>query len=293
MEVNRQYKDRLFRLLFGTEEYKANILSLYNALRNTSYDDVNDIEITTIDDAVYIGMKNDVSFIIDSCMPLWEQQSTYNPNMPVRGFIYYGRLYDSYLARSSTSLYGSVRITLPTPQYVIFYNGEENRPAIEKMRLSDAFHDKSVSDDYEWSATAYNLNDKDNKEILAKCKPLSDYMIVINCIKGYWHSGMSKEEAIKAVDHAVKDCIERGILAEFLTKHRAEVIDVCLTEFDEKKYADTLIGQGIKQGIEQGIKQTIEKMLTSGKSPEMIHDFCDIPLDVILKVQSELIPKAE
>ena len=100
---------------------------------------------------------------------------------------------------------------------------------------------------------------------------------------------MSKEEAIKAVDLAVKDCIERGILAEFLTKHRAEVIDVCLTEFDEKKYADTLIGQG----IEQGIKQTIEKMLTSGKSPEMIHDFCDIPLDVILKVQSELIPKAE
>ena len=99
MEINRQYKDRLFRLLFGKEESRDNILSLYNALQGTDYTNAGDIELTTIEDAIYIGMKNDVSFIIDDRMPLWEQQSTYNPNMPVRGFMYYGKLYDAYLAK--------------------------------------------------------------------------------------------------------------------------------------------------------------------------------------------------
>ena len=95
LHINRQFKDRLFRLLFGSEEYKENILSLYNALNNTSYTDVNDIELTTIDDIIYIRMKNDVSLLLHDTMNLWEQQSSYNPNMPVRGLMYFGNLYEA------------------------------------------------------------------------------------------------------------------------------------------------------------------------------------------------------
>lgn len=244
MEINKQYKDRLFRLLFGTEENKANILSLYNALHGTSYSDVKAIELTTIGDALYIGMKNDVSFIIDNRIPLWEQQSSYNPNMPIRGFMYYGKLYDSFIANSGLSLYGSTQIQLPTPQYIVFYNGNAKRPAVEKLKLSNAFCDKSVSNEYEWTATAYNLNDSANNDLLKSCKPLADYTEVVNRIKAKWHSNMSKEEALEAVDAAVKTCIADGILSEFLTKHRTEVIDVCITEFDETKYAKTLVLEG-------------------------------------------------
>ena len=124
VSVNRKYKDRVFCMLFGNEENKKNILSLYNALNNTNYTNETDIEITTIEDAVYIKMKNDVSFLVDSYLSLWEQQSTFNPNMPIRGLMYYGNLYNSYIEEHSLNIYGSTLVKLPTPQYIVFYNGQ-------------------------------------------------------------------------------------------------------------------------------------------------------------------------
>ena len=175
---------------------------------------------------------------------------------------------------------------IPTPQYVVFYNGDEIRPAVEKQRLSESFLDSSVRLEYEWTATAYNLYDENNSMLLEACKPLSDYMYVVDMIKTGWRSGMSKGDALRAVDYAVTKCIQDGILSEFLTKHRAEVIDVCLTEFDEKKYADTLISQGIEQGIEQGIAKIVLQMLNSGKTAEDIHEFCGIPIVEIEKYRN-------
>ena len=175
MEQNREYKDRLFRLLFGRDENKDNILSLYNALQGTNYTDPDDIELTTIEDAIYIGMKNDVSFIIDNRMPLWEQQSTYNPNMPVRGLIYYGKLYDAYLNKHGRRQYSTALVKIPAPQYIVFYNGGRERPAVEHMKLSDAFADHSFDPGCEWTAAVYNLNSDENRALLDSCKPLADY----------------------------------------------------------------------------------------------------------------------
>ena len=139
MAINREYKDRLFRLLFGQEETKGNMLSLYNALNHTDYTNPEDLTITTIDDVIYVGMKNDVSFILADYINLWEQQSSCNPNMPLRGFLYFGKLYNSYVERNRRNIYGSVLIKIPTPQYVVLYNGTADRPAEQKLRLSDAF----------------------------------------------------------------------------------------------------------------------------------------------------------
>ena len=94
---NIQYKDRLFNFLFGTEENKAWTLSLYNAVNGSHYTDPDEIEITTIKEVMYLGMHNDVSFLISNEMDLYEQQSTYNPNMPVRLLQYVGNLYEKYI----------------------------------------------------------------------------------------------------------------------------------------------------------------------------------------------------
>lgn len=182
-KINREYKDRLFCLLFGKEEYKENILSLYNALHNTSYTDVNDVEITTISDAIYIGMKNDVSILIDSYLPLWEQQSSFNPNMPVRGLMYFGKLYSAYIVEHNLNIYGETLIRIPTPQYTVLYNGEKDELPIIKLKLSDAFVHKDESNEFQWTATMINLNVGKNDQLLSRCKVLSDYMYLINLIR--------------------------------------------------------------------------------------------------------------
>lgn len=137
--VNYQYKDRVFRDLFGAEERKENLLSLYNALNGTEYQNLDDLEITTIEDAIYMGMKNDVSCIIDNCLSLFEHQSTYNPNMPLRGLLYFGKLYDKFINVNGKNIYSRRLIKIPTPQYYIFYNEEKELPDRTVLRLSDAF----------------------------------------------------------------------------------------------------------------------------------------------------------
>ena len=254
MEIvaNEKYKDRLFRMLFGTQDSRENILSLYNALNKTSYTDAGMIEVVTIENVIYMGMRNDSSFIIECDIPLWEQQSTHNPNMPVRGFMYYGKLYDSFITRQPLSIFGTTLIKLPAPQYVVFYNGTDDRPPVEMMKLSDAFMTQTSSGEYEWTATVYNLNSPENKPLLDLCKPLADYMEVVRRIRLNWKRGLSHDEAVRAVDKAVKSCIADGILAGFLTKHRAEVIDVTLTEFDQTKYENTIRAEGLAKGLAEG-----------------------------------------
>ena len=261
IKTNDKYRDRLFRMVFGREDTKDNILSLYNALNNTDYDDVNDVEINTIEDVIYIKMKNDVSFLIDSCMSLWEQQSSVNPNMPLRGLMYFGKLYDAYVTKNEFNIYGSRLIKIPTPQYIVFYNGVQNVEPVTKLRLSDAFIDENVDHEFEWTATMYNLNKGNNDELLGKCKPLSDYMTFVDYVQEELEKDIPKEDAI---DSAVKRCINENIMADFLTKHRSEVIDVCITEFNEKVFV-----RDIREESQNELVKAIE-LLRAGKSSEEI-----------------------
>jgi hypothetical protein len=183
-KINRTYKDRLFRLLFGSYEMKDNIVSLYNALNHTAHDADDITEITTLDDVVYIRMKNDVSLLINSYMPLWEHQSTYNPNMPVK----------------------------------------------------------------------------------------------------------------KAVDEAVKRCIKEDILRDFLKKHRAEVMNVCMTEYNEEVFVNGMLEAGRQEGLKAGWQEglqtgradSIRTLLRKGKSPTEIHDLLDYPMEEIVEVSKKL-----
>ena len=102
---------------------------------------------------IYVKMKNDVSFILDGNLPLWEHQSSINPNTPVRGLMYFGNLYDQYIKNNKLNIYGKKLQKIPTPQYIVFYNGEDDCESVEKIRLSDAFINEDKSGDFEWTAT--------------------------------------------------------------------------------------------------------------------------------------------
>ena len=153
--MNDEHKDRVFKFLFGNPENKHWTLSLYNAVNGSSYSDPEEIQFNTIEDAVYLGMKNDVSFIILNEMNLWEHQSTFNPNMPMRFFLYAAKLYEKYIASSEYYAYSSTLQSVPRPKCICFYNGTKEQPEREVLKLSDAFGGEG---DIEVKVTMLNIN---------------------------------------------------------------------------------------------------------------------------------------
>ena len=236
VKVQRNYKDTFFRMLFKDKE---NLLSLYNALNGTDYTDVNELEITTLENAVYMNYKNDVSFVFDHELMLYEHQSTVNPNMPLRDLSYVTdmlqkRTYDK-------DLYGSNLIRIPAPRFVMFYNGVAYQPEIQTLRLSDAYEKKQENPELELTVTAYNINHGYNDEIMDACRTLKEYAMYVERVRIY-----SKQMSLaEAVEKAVDDCIEEGILSEFLRKNRAEAIAMSIYEYDEELHFKTLYEEGM------------------------------------------------
>ena len=289
VKTNRQFKDRLFVFLFGNAEYKENTLSLYNAVVGSDYKNVDDIIFYTIRDVIYIKMKNDVAVLFDNRLSLWEHQSTYNPNMPLRGMMYFGKLYDKYIKTEKKNIFGKKLVRIPTPRYYVFYNGSDEYPPIMNLKLSDAFETGDKTGDFEWTATVYNLNSGKNQELLNKCKVLDEYMDFVGTVRKYLELG---NEVDVAVDMAVNECIKNGILANFLLEHRSEVIDMVLTEFDEEVFRKGMKEEGFEEGLEKGREQgrdnLVIAMLKRGKSVESIVEDTGLSLDDVKKVADTL-----
>lgn len=252
-KANPKYKDRVFCMLFGREESKANALALYNALQKTSYTNLDDLSITTIDDAIYIKMKNDVSILIDGNIVLFEQQSTINPNMPLRGFMYMSHIYSAYLGQNKLNVYGSSLIHIPTPQYFVLYNGKSDYEARETLRLSDAFihSDENIRRDFEWTATVININEGKNDELLKSCRPLWEYMELVNAVN---RNSKVEPDFNIALDKAIAECISNGILKEFLEKHRTEVRDVFIFDYNQEAYEKSLRDEGTERTLVSLVK---------------------------------------
>ncbi|MBE5958475.1 MAG: hypothetical protein E7254_06390 [Lachnospiraceae bacterium] len=249
--IQKNYKDKLFNYMFGREERKDYLLSLYNALNDKEYTNLDDLTIYTIEDAIYIGYKNDVSCLVasDEVLSLYEQQSTYNPNMPIRGIFYFSELYQKYIKTNKLNMYGSSLIKLPTPEYYVFYIGKKNVPERVELKLSDMFNDDTGV--LECTATMININIGNNVKLIQKCKPLHDYSTFINRVYHYQEIYDTIEEAI---DKAVNSCIKDGILSDLLSAHKAEVSKMLLTEFNEEEYIDMVKAEGIEIGKTEGIE---------------------------------------
>ena len=248
--VNPNHKDRLFCKIFGREKNKHYALELYNALNNSCYSDPSELEIITLEDAVYIKMKNDVAYLFSGRIAVYEHQSTFNPNMPIRGFMYMGELYSRILKKKRDKLYNRKLVRIPSPQYVVFYNGTEDCPEISKLKLSDAFINPVENGEFEFTATVYNINPGKNDELLRSCEPLMGYSFLIDRIRTNI-GNMPQEEA---VDEAVRYCIKHSILKDVLEEERSAVMLEMLTEFDEKLYEEGLREEAIEEGLKQGIE---------------------------------------
>lgn len=249
-KVHRDVKDRLFRFLF--EKDKEALLQLYNALNGTNYQDASALQVVTIESAVYVVMKNDLAFVLAGTLNLYEHQSTCNPNMPVRFLIYLAEEYQKLIEQAEVSLYGSMEIKLPTPQCVVFYNGEKDSPEESVLKLSDAFMSKERQADVELKVRVLNINYGHNKTLMDSCQTLREYAEFVMISRQYAASGMKLQAALSA---AVDYCVSHGILASTLREHRSEVLGMLLEEFDADKYERTIRLEGLQQGEERGINR--------------------------------------
>ena len=263
-KVNRKYKDVLFRFIFRD---KKDLLSLYNAINGTDYQNPEELEINTLENVIYMKMKNDLSFLVGASMNLYEHQSTWNPNMPLRGLFYFAELYERYINGQGYRLTGSTRIPLPFPNYIVFYNGLEWEAERTELALSEAFEEQreGLRPALECRATILNINSGHNRELMEKCRRLHEYAEFIQRIRDNLQKGMALE---KAVEKSIEYCLAHGILADILRKCQMEVQNMLLEEYDEKAEREYLrkesLEEGIKRGIEQGIKQGIEQGIEQG-----------------------------
>ncbi len=245
-KANRRYKDRLFRFLFRD---KKDLLELYNAVNESSYTDAEKLEIITLEDAIFMKMKNDLSFLIEEQMILYEHQSTYSPNMPLRGLWYFSRQYEGWVAEQGEDIYGSKQIKLPTPKYVVFYNGRREQADYGEQYLSESFEGGFGSGCLECKAVMLNINRGHNQELMGKCRRLWEYSEFVAEV----NAQLAKKTPLKtAILRAIDTCVEKGILEDVLRKNKAEVLHMFLTEYDEKKHMKAVYQEGYEEGEQAG-----------------------------------------
>lgn len=249
ISTRRNYKDSLFCMIF---KEKKELLSLYNALNGTAYTDANDLTVNTLENAIYMNMKNDISCLIDNHMDLYEQQSTYCPNMPMRELMYVSRLYEKELKEKN--LYSTTLVRIPTPRFIVLYNGTKKMPEQCVLKLSDAFMAEEEPN-LELRVTMLNINAGMNAGLLDKCRTLKDYAAYVEKVREYGKNMPTDE----AVELAVKECIKSGILAEFLTTYRAEAVQLSIFEYDQEWHMRCIEEEALKTGHEEGFKEGHEK----------------------------------
>ncbi|MBQ9626845.1 MAG: hypothetical protein IJR40_06685 [Treponema sp.] len=285
-----KYRDRLFITIFGkdNERSKRWRLDLYNVLNGTNYTDPNALELNTIENVIYIKMYNDVSFLVDSQMTLYEQQSETNANMPLRGFFYFAQLYQKHLAKKDLNLHRSSLIKIPNPRFIVFYNGDTKKPERYELRLSSAFELKDDSGKFEWTADVININQGANEALVKKCKSLYDYIRLVGRISENKKSGMKIGQAVQeAVDWAIKEEFLEG----FVREQKEEIIAMCLTEYDEESAIRGWKQDGIEMGREEkAVENALTLIRDYNASPEVAAQKMGAPLDNVLEALKEGAP---
>ncbi len=275
--------DHLFIAVFGkdTERSKRWRLELYNALNNTNYTDPNALELNTLENVLFIKMHNDVSFIVDSQMTIYEHQRTTNPNMPLRGLFYFTQLYHKFLKDTDKQLTNNTLIKIPNPSYIVFYNGDTTRDEDYELKLSDAFMHEDKSGRFEWTARVLNINKEYNLSLQKKCKSLYDYIQFTSRIKENKDKGMPTE---KAIDEAIDWASERNLLEGYIREQKAEVKMTLLTEYDE----EASIRGWIRDGRQEQALETAANMLRKKYPVTEISELTGLPQEQILELQKKV-----
>lgn len=249
---NREYRSDVFCMLMQVPEYA---LDVYNALNNSDYKDPGLVEMKTLDKGISLTIRNDAAFIIDMNLSIYEHQSTYNPNMPLRALIYLADILKPIVKKQN--LYSRAKIIIPTPNFVVFYNGEEKRPRKEIQKLSDLYkHGEEVN--LELICTVYNINPGNNEDILSKSEVLDGYMIFVEKVRE-----LLAADDEEAVSHAVDYCIEHEVLADFFVQKKAEVVKTMTIDMTYERRMELIARDSREEGIQEGIQQEMEKGIES------------------------------
>ena len=255
--ANRKYKDTIFRWIFSQIE---NLLSLYNAVTGKHYQNPEELEIVTLENAIYMGMKNDLAFVLEMGLYLYEHQSTYNPNIPLRDLFYIASEYQKLV--DEKSLYSSGIQKIPTT--AVLYDPE--RPGLSHYKTPG----NSAS---ELKVTMLNINAGHNEELMNNCHVLWEYAEYVARVRKY----AAEMPLNEAVELAITECINEGILTEFLQHNRAEVYKVSIFEYDKEKEEKKLRKAERECGREEGrmeerksLLALIAKMSAGGDADKII-----------------------
>ena len=259
---NREHKDSVFVDLFYQDETaKKNLLSLYNALHDTNYEDETIIRKVKIDDVLYKNFKNDISCEVNGLVLVFgEHQSTINRNMPLRCLMYVGRAYEQLV--DSKARYRTTLVKIPTPEFYVFYNGEKEQPLEQVLTLSDAFMNPVGENSVELKVKVININSDKAHEVLDKCGILKEYSQFISTVRKY-----SDEEG--AIKKAIKECIEKGILADYLKRKGSEVENMLIAEYSYEEDMQVKLQEGIWQGRREGITLSADIFQMVKKNPDL------------------------
>ncbi|MDR0598009.1 MAG: hypothetical protein LBG14_05830 [Treponema sp.] len=279
MGANRTYKDSVFSLLFNNPE---TLRELYNALEGVTLPPDLPITINTLEEALFMERVNDLSFVFaDVLVVVFEHQSTVNPNMPLRCLMYLARLYEKII--DNRDVYKSKLLTIPRPECFVLYNGPADYPDEIRLKLSDAFADLTKlgytgPPDLELTVRVININKGHNSELVGRSRTLEGYSEFIGKAREYEKELGSRDEGVRA---AVKYCISRGILKEFLELHSSEVVNMLFTEWNW----DDALAVRFEEGREESLGETIKNLLEFGMNPEQISRALKLPPDAVKRYQ--------
>ena len=281
--ANKEYKSDVFSMLL---QDKKRAMEIYNAINGTDYDDPELVEMTTLDDKSFsLTVRNDASFILDANLSLYEHQSTYCPNMPLRDLLYFASIIQKQIKAQKRDIYGGRILKIPVPHFVVFYNGKEDAPDQYDLRLSDAFEKETKNPEIELVCHVYNINNGKNVPLLSKCQTLREYMYFVDMVRKNNEISGNLEDAI---EKAINQCMEENVLRDFLAQHREEVMHVMTLDYTferrlEMQRAEAIedgerIGKEIGKesgkeiGKEEKLSEQIRKKIQKGKPLDQIAD---------------------
>jgi len=256
MDTNREFKATLFSELFREPE---RLRELYNAIADTDYGDDTPVEINTLENVFFNDLKNDVSFTIGGkYVVLLEHQSTINDNMPLRCLMYIARVYEKIT--DDRTVYQEKLLKIPTPEFIVLYNGVKPYPPEKTLRLSDAYlaADETIMKfgNLDLTVRVININPGHNDEILEKSETLKGYSAFVEQVRYNQRCGYNPSNA---VSEAIKWGIKQGIISAFLTKHGSEVNNMLMTEFNidiaKEVWQEEAREDGREEGREEGRAQ--------------------------------------
>lgn len=255
--VTSKFKDNVFCMLYRD---KKNLLELYNALNNSAYTNVDDLQVTTLNGGSYMKYKNDASFLLCMSLYMFEQQSSKNPNMPLRFLHYVSDVFRELF--SNSMLHRRSMIKIPVPHFVTFYNGLEKWVEDEdEIRLSDMYEISADNPELELKVRVININE--DVHILNKCKTLRDYMTFVNKVR--FKMGVEGDDVRIAVTEAIDECIDEDILVDFFEQHREEVVEVSIYDYDEEEVRRVLAEEYAQEYAQKVAKEVSEKAFAEGE----------------------------